>query len=618
MRTFGAIALGFLAVSGTAAAPALPEPLPRLACCLQDPPPKPADDPTQKKADQEAKEKKAKDCWDAAEKLEKEGKLAEAQVKLRELRSRYRGTSFYFDKMIEISNKINGIGQKMALAALTKTTLYKRPHQDSWYGYEFAPPDGWKGVPPAAQWFNEYDNSEVDFKGQTIRIARYTAPYLDKLYMAVWKVYAATTIDSLEPRVVSELEQRFEKLKEEGTGKEVAGLKMKHLRKIYSTPGGDRLAIYYYTGERRGLALVGAWLAGGEDTGFIRITTIGPSGVKTMKATNEAKVEEKDFEAALKVFDQAAKTFWIYDAATRQGKTTLLNRSALCSDWSSLKSSKGNYLIEYATSADYAKRCGEELENILMLYRQVLPTQKSLTQCRVKVFDREEDFMYYGQMPGAAAYWSPGQEEIVAYKFEGDKVKFDSAEEFTIADERAPEEVTFKILYHEAFHQYMYYTIGGRGRRVYVPSWLNEGLGDYFFGGEWQKSPKKFTIGINDWRIAKIVTAIKADKHVALDKIFRYEQAQYYSNAGLCYAEGWAINYFFQQSDVAKKKGYHMIPTRMLEALKTGGDWEKATDKAFAGIDIKKMEEEWKDFMLKLPIPKHIEAKMAAEAELEK
>jgi hypothetical protein len=235
----------------------------------------------------------------------------------------------------------------------------------------------------------------------------------------------------------------------------------------------------------------------------------------------------------------------------------------------------------------------------------------------VKVFDREDDMMYYSGAYGAAAYWSPAQEEIVCYKFEGDKVKLDSKEEFTLAEERLPEEVTFKILYHEAFHQYMYYTIGGRGRRVYVPSWLNEGLGDYFFGGEWQKSPKKFVIGLNDWRIAKIVNAIKKDKHVQFDKIFRYEQQQYYSNASLCYAQGWAINYFFQQSDVAKKKGYHAIPTKMLELLKTSGDWEKATDKAFAGVDLKKMEEEWKEFMLKLPIPKHIEAKMKDEAEFE-
>jgi hypothetical protein len=150
----------------------------------------------------------------------------------------------------------------------------------------------------------------------------------------------------------------------------------------------------------------------------------------------------------------------------------------------------------------------------------------------------------------------------------------------------------------------MFYMMG-RGRRVYVPSWLNEGLGDYFFGGEWSKNRGKFTIGINDWRVKTIVDAARKGDHVPLEKIFRYEQMDYYKNAHLCYAEGWAINYFFQQSPVGKQKGYHQIPAKMLEALKTGGDWEKATDKAFAGYDLKKMEEEWKAFVVTLPIPKN-------------
>ena len=93
-------------------------------------------------------------------------------------------------------------------------------------------------------------------------------------------------------------------------------------------------------------------------------------------------------------------------------------------------------------------------------------------------------------------------------------------------------------------------------------------------------------------------------QHVALDKIIRYEQRQYYANPGLCYAEGWALNYFFQKSEVAKKKGYFAIPRQMLQELKATGNWEKATDKVFAGVDLKKMEEEWKEFVLSLPAPK--------------
>jgi len=551
------------------------------------------------------REKKAQDLWDAAVGFEKDGKFLEAQGKLRELRTRYRGTSVCFDHMIEISDKISALGLKVAVAALGKTTLFKRPHQDSWYGFEFAPPEGWKGVPPAAAWFNDYDNSEVDYKGETIRVARYTAPYLDRLHLQVFKVYSCSDIGFLEQKVTGYLEQRYKKLTEES--KSPLQGRMQSLRKVYSTSGGDRLVVYYYVGERRGLALVGMWRAGSEEMGFIRITTT-VNGKTTVQQTTNPPITQEDFGYALKVFDATAKTFWILDPGTRSGLSIKLEKSALCSDWQLLRSSKGNYLIEYATSTEYAKKCGEELEQIQALYRQVIPSAKGIPQCRVKVFDREDDFMYYGQMSGAAAYWSPGQEEVVCYKFEGDKVTLDSREEFTVAEERPAEETTFKVLYHEAFHQYMFYMMG-KGRRIYVPSWLNEGLGDYFFGGEWTKNRGKFTIGINDWRVKTIVTAVKKNEHVGLDKIFRYDQMQYYSNAHLCYAEGWSINYFFMQSPVAKAKGYPQIPVKMLEALKTGAGgedgWQKATDKAFAGVDLKKMEEEWKAFVLTLPIPKN-------------
>jgi hypothetical protein len=596
MRRFLMVAAAALLVGPFASGPAA------LGQARQDPP---KDPPTRKKpSDPKAaeREKKAQALWDGAQALEKDNKLAEAQAKLRELRTKFRGTWVYLDHMIDISNKINEIGLKLAVAALQKTGMSKRPHQDSWFAYEFVPPQEWKGVPPMAKWFGEFDNSEVDYKGEVEQVARYTAPYLDKLHLRVLKVYACTGIDNLETKVVNELEGRYKKLKEESKS-EMQG-KSRFLRKLYTTEEGDRLVIYYYFAERRGLALVGTWRSGSEDNGFFRIT-ITSNGTKTVKTNENPPISQEDFGHALKAFDASAKTFWIYDAGTRQGMATRLQRGALCSDWQMMPSSRGNYLLEYSTSQEYAKKCGEELEQILMLYKQVIPSAKGIPQCRVKIFDREEDFMYYGFAGyGVAAYWSPGQEEVVCYKFEGDKVTLDSKEEFTVAEERPAEETTFKILYHEAFHQYMFYMMG-RGRRVYVPSWLNEGMGDYFFGGEWTKGRGKFDIGINDWRVKTIVDAVKKNEHVPLDKIFRYTQMDYYNKAMLCYAEGWAINYFFQKSPVGKKNGYFQIPARMLEALKTGGDWEKATDKAFAGYDLKKMEEEWKAFVVTLPIPKN-------------
>jgi hypothetical protein len=557
-------------------------------------------------ARREQREKRAQELWDAALQLEKEGKFAEAQAKLRELRSRYRSTHVYRHHLIDIIDKLNELGQRLAVGFLGKTAPSKRAHVDSWYGYEFTPPESWKGVPPLAQWFGDQDSSETLYRGRTYRIARYTAPYLEKLYLEVYKTFDCSNLEDLDTRATSTLEGQFKGLREEQRSQSAG--RMPYVRKVFTSAAGDRVVAYYYYAERVGLMLAGIWRAGGEESIFVRVTTVTSQGTSSRK-TKELPVDAKDFGEALKIFDQTAKTFRIYDQATRQGKRTQMDRGALCADWNIMKSPRGNYIIEYATRPEFAKRVGEEMEQILALYKQIIPTQKAIPPCRIKVFDREEDFQYYSFAYGAAAYWSPGQEEIVCYRFEGDKLRSrETEEEFEIAEERNPEDVTIKVLYHEGFHQYMYFYMG-RDRGVYVPSWMNEGLGDYFFGGEWSADRRKFTIGINDWRIRTILSAIRKNEHVPISQIIRYEQAQYYANPGLCYAEGWALNYFFQQSDVARRKGYHLLPRRMLEELKTSADWEKATQKVFGGLDLKKMEEEWKEFMLSLPIAKELEKK---------
>src|SRR5688572_6403863 len=78
----------------------------------------PKDPPTKRKSSDpkaEEREKKAQALLDAAAALEKDNKLVEAQAKLRELRSKYRGTWVYLDHMIEITDKINAIGLKLAI-----------------------------------------------------------------------------------------------------------------------------------------------------------------------------------------------------------------------------------------------------------------------------------------------------------------------------------------------------------------------------------------------------------------------------------------------------------------------------------------------------------------------
>lgn len=572
----------------------------------QDPPKDAPKDPKEVRRLQ--REERASNLWTEAQKLIGESKWTEASSALRELRERYLDTAAYLKNAKEIGEKTIFVGRKIAAVGLQKQGLYKKAHLDTILGFQFNPPDGWRGIPNWQDIFGNRSTSEADYRGRSYRCARFTSRWLETLYLDVYKTYAPTGAFN-----VLDGASRLKVIDE--TWQEVSTSSFPHPRydvqkRLWTDGEGNRIVTYAYydPATKKGFGINGYWRVRDRENVVVWI-----------KDVKSDPVDDKDWEQAVKVFDQVAKTFAVFDQGTLSATRARYKGSPLaadgwfvqCSDWN-IHLTK-NYVIEYATRKEFAERLGKELENILLLYQKTIPSQKGIAKGRVKLFDTEEDFQYYGQVPGAAAYWSPMQREIVAYRFEGRKVRIGERganEEMTVAEERNPEEVTFNIIYHEAFHQYME-NIMGISRDVYVPSWLNEGMGDYFFGGRWNKKGQ-FEIGLNDWRLETIVKAVKEGKHVPLKDIFNYSQQQYYANAGLCYAEGWAICYFFM-SEEGRKERYHLIPPMFYAELKKSGNYKSVNQKVLAQYDLGKMEQQWKQFVLGLEqhLPKKPEEKPA-------
>mgnify|MGYP004245408329 CR=1 FL=1 len=115
-----------------------------------------------------------------------------------------------------------------------------------------------------------------------------------------------------------------------------------------------------------------------------------------------------------------------------------------------------------------------------------------------------------------------------------------------------------------------------------------------------------------------------------LEEIIRYEQRDYYRNAGLCYAEGWSIIYFLNTSREAQRhevwsqilptyfetlksawaeqllrlegEGKAEDETALLAARKEARD--AAVDAAFEGVDLWELQKAWMDFVMEIPDPK--------------
>ena len=131
---------------------------------------------------------------------------------------------------------------------------------------------------------------------------------------------------------------------------------------------------------------------------------------------------------------------------------------------------------------------------------------------------------------------------------------------------------TLAVLYHEAFHQYIFYSVG----EVAPHSWFNEGHGDYYAGAKYESG--KFKIGPFHWRVGHgeerdrrgPALASREDGredrrpegvewgndglHAARVPRARSSQGEYYSYPGVSYAQGWSLIYFLREVVPKNKK----------------------------------------------------------------
>lgn len=249
-----------------------------------------------------------------------------------------------------------------------------------------------------------------------------------------------------------------------------------------------------------------------------------------------------------------------------------------------------NYLILYDKEVDLrdVKKVAVQIEAIRRdVYEKLFPPDDPIKAISVVRICKDHDqYSAYGGPGGSAGYWNSAAKELVFYFEDRDAIR---------------------VLYHEAFHQYIYYAFGS-----FAPhDWFNEGHGDYFAGFEFKG---RFVPGRFEWRRGIIKNAIATDTYIPLKDILHYTHEQYYGpQISLCYAEGWSLVYFLRSTrnkeyrkilptyfDVLKRElgGTKMdgAPEGFRDPAKTKEALDKALDEAFAGIDMDQLERDWKEF----------------------
>jgi hypothetical protein len=208
--------------------------------------------------------------------------------------------------------------------------------------------------------------------------------------------------------------------------------------------------------------------------------------------------------------------------------------------WGVTVSPAKRYVVVFNTkngrNAKLARIVAERIEAIRsQLYEVHFPPKRPFDDVSVvRVCADAHEYGYYGGPSGSAGYWSTDTEELVFYD---------------ASPKRAVDDDTLAVLYHEAFHQYIYYSAG----RIMPHPWFNEGHGDYYAGATFRDG--KFQILPFRWRLGPIQSAIARGEmsaantsgHVPLDMLVSASQRQYYLLPARMYAGGWSLVYFLRE-----------------------------------------------------------------------
>jgi len=252
-------------------------------------------------------------------------------------------------------------------------------------------------------------------------------------------------------------------------------------------------------------------------------------------AVKRFRVLDPDVEEAPEEGEEAVSDADIFvDSESKPEAWREIRKRKLIPGWAALDTK--NYLIVYnqEVKKSLVKAIAVQIEAIrAQVYEVLFPPSKEVKAISVvRVCKDAAEYHKYGGPGGSAGYWSPGDEELVFYQDKSNKSD------------------SLRVLYHEAFHQYIHYAVGN----VAPHSWFNEGHGDYFAGHNYRG--KKFEADVFRWRTGTIANALSSRTYVPLREFLKYSQAQYYANPGLCYAQGWSFVYFLREAERRKLKKY--------------------------------------------------------------
>jgi hypothetical protein len=272
-------------------------------------------------------------------------------------------------------------------------------------------------------------------------------------------------------------------------------------------------------------------------------------------------------------------------------------------------------LVTNTGNRPFLRKIESELEILRAELTEVFPPREGLESVStVRVCHDASEYTAYGGPPGTGGFFSPTLRELVLF----DNARRDGLD--------WGNEDTRRVLYHEAFHQYIYDAVG----RLSPHMWFNEGMGEYFAGARILKGEVACIEPVAS-RLGRVQYALtKGGGTIPWREILRYDQETFYAadRVSLTYAQAWSMVYFLETAPAAQEREewrailpvyFDTLQARFADELlllehggEPEGDAEElieearersrrlALEAAFDGVDLPSLERAWKDFVLSL------------------
>ncbi len=224
------------------------------------------------------------------------------------------------------------------------------------------------------------------------------------------------------------------------------------------------------------------------------------------------------------------------------------------------------------------KQIRANLETLRSCFEQFIPPRAEITSVSViRIFATPEEYLQY---TGNGMEWSYG-----VWMSDKKELSIRPAE---WGNDAAKGQQILGTIYHEAFHQYIFYALD----RQPVSLWFNEGHAEFFLTS---------VIGANRIDVAenpdnaRVIDTLIAGGGIDFKGLLHMESEQFYAadvkTAQAHYATAWALVYFLRKAaPLDKSSPYAGIIDAYCDALMQLRAADKATDKAFENIDIAQLQ----------------------------